>query len=681
MSRLRGAILLTAACCSPSGAGPSGQGASGEASASSATLEVAPPSPQIVDSERESFRALRVAEAQRRSTTDWRHPPDARRGRLGADPVAIEPLQQGYLALVRNTPRLLLLAPDFTLRAEVTVSEDASALAVRGDTVLVGSSASPDLLAYDPASLQRLPTSDLTGLTRHGIRGISSAGRCVYAIDEAASELGWRCGSGATGRLTTPRSPIALTATAHYLAVACTLGHALWVVPLGADGAPSAGRALTLRNDGPFFGVDAREDDDHQSGVVVAATHIEDHPLDRTHGSFGHVDSFLSLYRISSAAPGGALSSQRLASIDVSEHGVVTPKAIVVDAHRVRATGFGSEHGVSIDLDDLAVTPFEAVPGVTDWRAAPNGELVGASVLLDGFVVLANDGYHFHPAPSNRPEDPAVHLGEMLFFTNAMGPWQRAEGDLSRFTCETCHFEGGTDGRTHATGRGDIVATTKPLLGLANNGPHFTRALDEDLTEMVYAEFHVAAARSGHSEWFDLDEAQLRWPSIVPWYRQADHSPEGLRAALMNYLFETPHLKRKDGTVGLNASETRGAELFNARCVSCHAARLVTADAATEQPMSRWSELLSTPETPIVWASEGYQKTGVLPYVHPEGARPTSLRRVSSRGPYFTNGSALTLEAVLELARFDDSSFHAGGSGAGFSPQQIDDLLAFLNRL
>lgn len=598
---------------------------------------------------------------------------------MGPDPIAIEHAPRGYIALVRHSPRLLALNPDFTVRAEVAVDAGAHALAVRGGTVLVGGTASPDLVAYDLETLARTPTRDLSGLTNRGVRAITVAGDCLYGIDEEASELGWRCASGATGRLATPRSPIALTCTAHYLVVASTLGHALWIAPLEKDGAPSARTAITIANDGPFFGIGARDDDDHQSGVVVAATHVEDHPLDRTHGSFGYVDSFLSIYRI--RASGEALSAQRLASINVAEHGVVTPKAIHIDAKRVRASGFGSEIGVSVDLDHFEVTPFESLPGITDWRVAAGGELVGPSVLLDGFVVLADDRPRFYPAPTDRREDPNVHLGEMLFFTTAMAPWQKSEGELSRFTCETCHFEGGTDGRTHATGRGDILATTKPLLGLANNGPHFTRALDDDLTEMVYAEFHVAGARSEHSEWFDLDEAELRWPAIAPWYQSSDHSPEGLRAALVSYLFESPHPDQEHSAVGLNATETRGAELFNARCASCHAPRLVAADATTEVPMSRWAELLSTPEAPLVWASGGYRKTGVLPYVHADGARPTSLRRVSRRGPYFTNGSAPSLEAVLQRVRFDDTAFHTGGSGDGFSPQQIAELLAFLDRL
>ncbi len=95
-----------------------------------------------------------------------------------------------------------------------------------------------------------------------------------------------------------------------------------------------------------------------------------------------------------------------------------------------------------------------------------------------------------------------MHLGEALFFTTLMGPWNKSDGPLSRFTCETCHFEGYVDGRTHHTGRGDVHAVTKPLLGLFNNRPHFSRALDPDLVSVAFNEFRVAGAKSGRDPWY-----------------------------------------------------------------------------------------------------------------------------------------------------------------------------------
>jgi hypothetical protein len=102
-----------------------------------------------------------------------------------------------------------------------------------------------------------------------------------------------------------------------------------------------------------------------------------------------------------------------------------------------------------------------------------------------------------------------------------------------------------------------------------------------------------------------------------------------------------------------------GATVFRGRCAGCHAARLVTDQPASEVPFDRWEELVLSEAGPIVWASPEYRKTGVTPYVHPRGARTTSLRRVTAKHPYFTSGSADTLDQVLARAAWiGDRFFH-----------------------
>ena len=102
-------------------------------------------------------------------------------------------------------------------------------------------------------------------------------------------------------------------------------------------------------------------------------------------------------------------------------------------------------------------------------------------MVADAWVTLQSGGLSWQSAGSSAA--PGVwRMGEVLFFTTLISPHNSARGPLSRFTCETCHFEGYVDGRTHHTGRKDVRATTKPLLGLFNNRPHFSRALDRDLS-------------------------------------------------------------------------------------------------------------------------------------------------------------------------------------------------------
>jgi hypothetical protein len=286
------------------------------------------------------------------------------------------------------------------------------------------------------------------------------------------------------------------------------------------------------------------------------------------------------------------------------------------------------------------------------------------------------------------PNEPArvvgSWLGEALLFTTIMAPWDTSDGAHSRFTCETCHFEGYSDGRTHHTGRQEIHAVTKPLFGLFNSRPYFSRALDPDLTTVAHNEFRVAGAGSDHDPWFTLDPKDHAWLSNIGVTEPVP--PEQLRLAFVSFLMDFGHAPNP-AVVGRNAfddREKRGAEIFRDRCASCHAPRLVTDDPSTAVPFDAWERYVFDGEGAIVWARDGYEKTGVEPYVHPRGARTTSLRRLYKKHPYFTNGSANDLAQLLSLARFtDDAFFHENGPDGAKSldDAERDALRAFLDLL
>jgi hypothetical protein len=278
-----------------------------------------------------------------------------------------------------------------------------------------------------------------------------------------------------------------------------------------------------------------------------------------------------------------------------------------------------------------------------------------------------------------------VRLGESMLFTTMMAPKNSSDGAHSRFTCETCHLEAYVDGRTHHTGRGEIRATTKPLYGLFNNKPHFTRALDPDLTQVSHAEFRVAGKGSGFDPWFSLSVEQHPWLGEFPAYR-SPLTPFQLRRSLLTFLMANLHranplaLRSKH----FSAEARRGAKLFRDRCAACHAARLITDDPESEVSFDRWESLILSEAGPLVWASEGHHKTGVEPYVHADGARTSSLRRLYKKRPYFTDGSAKTLADVLAGVRLDSDGFwHRGGPAAAsaLDDRQRAALLAFLELL
>jgi hypothetical protein len=203
---------------------------------------------------------------------------------------------------------------------------------------------------------------------------------------------------------------------------------------------------------------------------------------------------------------------------------------------------------------------------------------------------------------------------------------------------------------------------------------------------MVHAEFRAAGRGSGHASWFSVDSGVVPWLAQVPALPVgAAYGPLELRHALMKFLTVYAHEANPmaQGHTTFTPAEARGAELFRDRCEGCHQARLVTDDAATRVAFERWPMLVLGGDGPITWASDAYAKTGVLPYVHAEGARVPSLRRIYRKWPYFTNGTAEDLAGVLRTARWDGEVFsHAGGSGGtGFEAREVRDLEAFLRLL
>jgi hypothetical protein len=91
-----------------------------------------------------------------------------------------------------------------------------------------------------------------------------------------------------------------------------------------------------------------------------------------------------------------------------------------------------------------------------------------------------------------------------------------------------------------------------------------------------------------------------------------------------------------------------------------------------------------TPAGALVWAHDDYEMTGVRPYVNEKGARVVSLRRLYKKYPYFTNGSAKSLAAVLDRASFAGGVFFHDGAPEGavrLADTEKTALAAFLDLL
>jgi hypothetical protein len=636
---------------------------------------------------------LRAFEDSHRKSADFARIPSSEES-LGPDPIriAVLPRSERALGLLRGRAALVVL--DVSLhevkRLGAPRSPTGLAVSASGDVVYVSGELSPRIARYRVVQGDLLPAGEIE-LGVHGIRDVALGPEGIlYALDEQGGRLiSFRPELPKAPRRDTPvgHGPIRVLRTAKHLVVDALLDHTLLVFRVDGEGFPEAAEPVKIRHDGPIWSFDARESTD---GLYVAAGGVEDHVLDRTGGFFGWIDSFAFLYRVTGEAT-------RLASVNVSRAGVITPKAISIDAVDgksavVTVTGYGGDHLARLVWKDAfgdfpSIETFLLPPGTAAMTTLAGGARAMANPLLDAWVLadheLATTIVPVEIKPWELPHATNTRVGEALFFTSLMAPKNRSEGPLSRFTCETCHFEGYIDGRTHHTGRGDVHATTKPLLGLFNNRPHFSRALDPDLASVAQNEFRVAGAGTESDPAFSVATREFPWLRALGVDAQT-LSPEDLRTSLMAFFMVFSHRPNPAviGRAHFSDDERVGAEVFRDRCEGCHAARLASDDAASKVPFASWEHLLFAPEGAIVWGRAGYEKTGVLPYVHEDGARVPSLRRLYKKHPYFTNGSAPDVAAVLDRARVSGGVFfHAAKEGDALSAREQTRLLAFLDLL
>jgi hypothetical protein len=634
---------------------------------------------------------LRAYEEARRSQARFLETP-ASDHTLGADPYDVVAVGDSAVGILRGRDAVVLLDAALAEKARVAAPPSPSAIAEykgpdrgpmkRGD-LLVTSELEAVLAHYrvNGTSLERLADIPLDGVRAARDVAVGPDG-VIHVVEEHDDRL-LSLRFGKDGRMErrdrrVGAGPMRIVRTRERVYVLSVIDHAIESLSLDADGFPRDARRVTI--DGPFWGFDAI---DVESGVVIVAGGVEDHPLDRREGFFGYVDSFVYVYLDS------AVAITQATAINVSELGVVVPKAVAFAGREAVVTGYGSSKMVKLvwEHERFGIptsTVLDGMPGASAIVAMPRGGYLAASPLLDSWVRFDGPPRVVRVPDTSDDRDDKAKIGEALFFTDLMAPANKSDGALSRFTCETCHFEGYVDGRTHHTGRGDVHATTKPLLGLFNNRPHFSRALDPDLSSVAENEFRVAGAHSGTDPHFAADVAKTPWIANLALTR-GSYDSEELRLSLMSFLMRFTQ-RTNPSTVGRHAfteEERTGATLFKAQCESCHQARATADGAATRVPFDRWESLVFSDSAPIVWGSDAYEKTGVAPYVHESGARVPSLRRLYKKRPYFTNGSAKDLAAVVSRARWAGGKFTHDGTtnGDALDAASVRAVVAFLDLL
>jgi hypothetical protein len=644
-------------------------------------------------------------ETERRSTTDFARLPPANLTH-GADPYALARLDAHHsLGVLRGASALVLLDDELheLQRIELPGSAVTVAVSDSGECWVAGEATRAlQRFHFDGQALKPAATLEVPGIL--GIRALAAGpGGLLYALDVHDGRLlTLRPAPGAVAVLDSRvigHGPLSLRRVGAFLVVDLLLDHALVVYRLGERGQVLEERAR-VGHDGPIWGFDAALLSEGE--LLIAATGVEDHALVRSEEGFGYIDSFAFSYLLPTVGP-----ARELWRLNVSELGVVTPKAptlqVLGTAAQLFVSGYGSDRAARLSFDAHAVQPPTShvevcVPGTSAVLRLDSGALAFADPLLDAWVLRPAHGLaagsrepslELYPVEAERSPkaSPEERLGEALFFTTLMAPANSSDGAHSRFSCETCHFEGYGDGRVHYTGRADVHATTKPLRGLFNNRPHFSRALDPDLATVSHHEFRVAGKGSGTDPWFELETMRFPWLASLG-VSERKLSAESLRRALMAFLMGFSHTPNPavSGRDAFNPAERRGAERFRDLCARCHAARLQSDVPESALPFAAWQGAIFSLEGPIVWASAEYQKTGVTPYVHEAGARVPSLRRLYTKWPHFTNGSADTLRDVLTGVRYDEARFFHENAPAdatlhALTREEAADLGAFLDLL
>lgn len=642
-------------------------------------------------------------------------------GRLGSDPCRILrfPENKKYLVLLRNRSVLLALDESYRILQILDTPRSPSGWSLSPDGYLFVSGEEDDEIALFQVTgegVRRIGEARIPG--ESAIRDVAYADRIqsLFYVEEFRHRLaqlilddGWRRGGQIQFRrreIPVGVGPFQVRVRGNSIMVNSLLSHTIHIIPFRDNGDMDTSRTSQITHDGPIWSFDACET---PKGTILCLGGVENRPLDRTGGEFGWIDSVLYLYRV---PPGGP--PREIREINLSAYNLVTPKIMTVTRETsggiaIDIPAFGSplfarfHFAISDSPVLLSLDTWIIPPGTTDFVKKEDRSIVSVNPLLDGLYELpfgdsplANKFVSLDPViPHQEGENSSARtmesrLGEWFFFTTLLTPSNRPDGSLSRFTCEACHFEGYVDGRTHYTGRGHVHATTKPLRGLVNNRPFFSRALDPTFTRMVQNEFRVA--NQNRLANFLIDRKSYRGLENVPGVPELI-SPLLQRKALMRFLMDfnhrpNPHA-RLDGKLSPAALE--GADVFEKRCAACHRPAESTEPSAKIARRRDYESWIVSPARSTVWAAPFYRKTGVTPYVHAEGCRVPGLRRLYKKWPYFTNGSAKTLLELLDRFRYSGSgAWHGDGEefsaepapqGTALTESEKRALVAFLEYL
>ena len=479
------------------------------------------------------------------------------------------------------------------------------------------------------------------------------------------------------------------------LLVSSFIDHEVTAHPIEGDGRLGPA-AQTIVTEAPVLDLVVAEG---APPALWLLTH-EDRALSRAHLSVEGLDS--GVLRLPARAAGNAgppfedAGPQRRAFANLSER---APEPVIELVASARDARSGALAITGAGTDDVLVLP----PGARDPRAGvavtvggdpvavaalPGDRFVSADRLSDTLTFIAA-GAAPHVVATLDVGAPArtspAELGEILFYSRALTPRNVADGPLSLYTCAACHDDGHVDGRRHPSKRNRFSSMTKTCRGLGTTAPYLS--LGEPATIDAFADNIVATHAQGAEHGPDDYDRypvtlRVRGPRASDGWKNVVLSPVELRAALAAYMARIPPEPSPfaSGRGALTAEERRGLAVFRGSCAGCHELVGDTAlgNAVPARDLER--RLLAGQ---VALTSARLYDVGT-PVLGKTGNNPPSLRGVWDAAPYFSDGSARTLDDVLRRTDPSALKVHALDNTArppALSPEARVALLAFLRAL
>jgi DNA-binding beta-propeller fold protein YncE/mono/diheme cytochrome c family protein len=474
--------------------------------------------------------------------------------------------------------------------------------------------------------------------------------------------------------------------TAPLLLVSNFIDHTVTVHPIDDDGRLAA-PTQTIRTDAPVL--DMLVVGHGTSAALWLLTH-EDRPVSRASGPVEGLDSGVITLAAGDASRGApfvdAGSGRRLFVNlgDRAEPAIELAAGALADAEPAMfaLVGAGSDNLLIGDprqpLAEARAIAVGANPSAV--AALPDGRFVTADRLSDTLTFVANGRVTATLSVGTPARTTPAAWGELLFYSRALVPNNVAAGPRSLYTCAACHDNGHIDGRRHPAKRNRFFSMTESCRGLGTTAPYLT--LGDPETIDAFADNIVATHAQGAEDdpaHFDKYPVTLRVRGASGW-REVVLSATEVRQALARYMEQIPPEPSPFAARALTDEQRRGLALFRDGCARCHQLVGNTARPSAIPPAALERRLLAGE---VALTSPRRFAVGT-PVLGDGGNNPPSLRGVWDAAPYFSDGSARTLDQVLRRTDPDVDTVHAPENAArpaAFTDDERAALLAFLKAL